>query len=330
MKLKIDKKTRIPIYAQIVEGIKEQIEQGVLLIEDKLPTERQFAVSLSISRNTVSQAYRTLEQEGFIQSRIGHGTFVTGNSMHPEQPRTQMLQRHVRHTVEDALALGFDLTELESAIHSYIENRNKLIASVSMVFIECNFEQANYFSHHLDLDPGVKIIPLLLGDLQKKTKQAISDIKNADIIVTSFYHLSEIQKLVRFSRKEVVAVSLEPDVSTLIRIARLASSCRLGIVTTSNQFLHEIENTLKKNNLNSGSFLGATHSSPENFEKILLECGAIIVSPGRKQELQDKVREGIEVIEFMFSPDRTSINNLKVSIVDLEKANNTRLQSKSD
>ena len=326
MSFKIDKKNSIPIYAQIVEGIKAQIEEGILLMEDKLPTERQFAVSLEVSRNTVSQAYRVLEQEGFIQSRIGHGTFVTGNSMHPEQPRTQMLQRHVRHTVEEALALGFDLSELESAVHNYIENRNKLIASVRMVFIECNFEQANYFSHHLDLDPGVKIIPLLVRDLQKKTKQAISDIKNADIIVTSFYHLSEIQKLVSFSKKAVVAVSLEPDVSTLIRIARLSSSCRLGIVTTSGQFLHEIKSTLKKNNLDSGTFLGATHANPENFEKIMLECGAIIVSPGRRQEVQDKVRKGIEVIEFMFSPDRTSINNLKVSIIDLENANSAKLQ----
>jgi len=322
MKFKINKKSRIPIYAQIIEGVKEQIEQGVLLIEDKLPTEREFAVYLKVSRNTVSQAYRILEQEGFVQSRVGHGTFVTGNSMHPEQPRSQLLQRHVRHTVEEALALGFNLTELESAIHNHIENRNKMISSVRIVFIECNFEQANYFSHHLDLDPGVKIIPLLLGDLQKKTEQAVSDIKKADILVTSFYHLSEIQKLVKFSRKEIIAVSLEPDVSTLIRIARFSASCRLGIVTTSDQFLHEIKNALKKNNLNYASIFGSTRSTPKNFEKILQESDAVIVSPGRKEEVQDKARKGTEVIEFMFSPDRTSINNLKVTIVDLEKANN--------
>ena len=239
MNIRVDKKSRIPIYVQIVEGVKDQIGRGVLLVEDKLPTEREFSADLSVSRNTVSQAYRILEQEGLIQSRIGQGTYVTVSSMHPEQPRSQILQRHVRHTVEEALILGFKLGELESAIHAYIENRNKLIASVRMVFIECNFEQANYFSHHLDLDPEVNITPLLLGDLQKKSKQAVSDIKNADIVVTSFYHLSEIRKLVKFSRKEVIAVALEPDVATLIRIARLASLSRLGIVTTSNQFLHE-------------------------------------------------------------------------------------------
>ena len=253
---------------------------------------------------------------------LAGGTFVTGNSHYHEQSRGQMLLRHVRHSVDEALALGFSLSDLESATREYIKNREKMLATVRMVFIECNYEQANYFSHHLDLDPKVEIVPLILDDLRQGKSSALQELEKADVVVTSFYHLSEIKKIAEFSKKNIEAVSMEPDVATLIRIARLPSSATLGIVTTSDQFLREIKRSLRKNNLQFDVALEASKSSSKALDSILKNAEAIIVSPGRKREIQEKAKKGVEMIEFVFSPDRTSINNLRITIVELEKAQN--------
>jgi len=47
-------------------------------------------------------------------------------------------------------------------------------------------------------------------------------------------------------------------------------------------------------------------------------CDALLVSPQRRQQASEAARPGTEVIEFVFTPDRTSVNNLKVALLELE------------
>ncbi|OON97045.1 MAG: hypothetical protein ATN36_04230 [Epulopiscium sp. Nele67-Bin005] len=65
-----------PIYAQIIDGIKEQVLKGVLKEGDKIPSIRQLAEMLSITPNTVSKAYQELEREKIIVSVRGRGNYV--------------------------------------------------------------------------------------------------------------------------------------------------------------------------------------------------------------------------------------------------------------
>ncbi len=67
-----------PIYEQIVEQIKGMIMQGELQQEEMLPSVRTLSKDLRISALTVKKAYDTLEQEGFIITVHGKGSFVTG------------------------------------------------------------------------------------------------------------------------------------------------------------------------------------------------------------------------------------------------------------
>ncbi len=67
-----------PIYEQIVEQIKGMIMQGELQQEEMLPSVRTLSKDLRISALTVKKAYDTLEQEGFIITVHGKGSFVAG------------------------------------------------------------------------------------------------------------------------------------------------------------------------------------------------------------------------------------------------------------
>lgn len=74
--LKIDARLSIPIYEQIIFGVKELILKGVFKAGDKLPSVRELSTVLTINPNTVSKAYIELEKENIVEVIRGKGTFI--------------------------------------------------------------------------------------------------------------------------------------------------------------------------------------------------------------------------------------------------------------
>lgn len=66
----------LPVYIQIHDQIKRQIEEGVWGIGDRLPSERELAIQFGVSRMTLRQAIQTLADEGILDRKIGSGTYV--------------------------------------------------------------------------------------------------------------------------------------------------------------------------------------------------------------------------------------------------------------
>ena len=77
MEILISFQSKIPIYEQIVMQIKKKIIEGQLEVGTLLPAMRTFAKTLNVSVITVQKAYEILQEEGFITSVVGKGTFVT-------------------------------------------------------------------------------------------------------------------------------------------------------------------------------------------------------------------------------------------------------------
>ena len=67
-----------PLYEQIYEYLKSEIQTGAMKAADRLPSSRHLAEHLQVSRSTVNMAYEQLASEGYIESRRGSGYFVTG------------------------------------------------------------------------------------------------------------------------------------------------------------------------------------------------------------------------------------------------------------
>lgn len=65
-----------PIYEQVKDGIRKLAYSGVLGPDEKLPSVRELAMKLAINPNTISRAYKELEQEGFLYTVTGKGTFI--------------------------------------------------------------------------------------------------------------------------------------------------------------------------------------------------------------------------------------------------------------
>jgi len=73
--LKAIRKTRL--YEEMVEQLHQLIDDGKLKAGDRLPSERELAETFRVSRSSVREAIKTLENEGMVISRPGSGTFIT-------------------------------------------------------------------------------------------------------------------------------------------------------------------------------------------------------------------------------------------------------------
>lgn len=92
MKIIISNSSSVPIYEQIKQTIIEQILNNELQEDEALPSIRNLAQDIKISIMTIKKAYDELENEGYIVSRQGKGTFVApkNTELAKEQAQKEM------------------------------------------------------------------------------------------------------------------------------------------------------------------------------------------------------------------------------------------------
>ena len=81
----------------------------------------------------------------------------------------------------------------------------------------------------------------------------------------------------------------------------------------------EITEILINTNIHFNTLLQTNSSDPDEIDKLVKSCSAVLVSPHQKELVQKRAYPGTKVIEFVFSPDKTSINNLKVATLELTR-----------
>ena len=101
----LDYRDSRPIYEQVKDGLRRLVVTGVMATGDKLPSVRTLAAELAINPNTIQRAYAELEQEGFVVSVTGKGSFVAeGDS--PTAARKAELEEKLIPVMQELRSLG--------------------------------------------------------------------------------------------------------------------------------------------------------------------------------------------------------------------------------
>ncbi len=118
MFLPIDPDRPLPLFAQIMEGVRLAIATGRLKSGDRIPSVRDMAVETRVNPNTVLRAYMELERAGVIETKRGLGYYVTSslNGTLADKERRELLDRRVEELLTSALALGFSPEEVKESI----------------------------------------------------------------------------------------------------------------------------------------------------------------------------------------------------------------------
>ena len=122
MELVISNASNLPIYEQIVEGIKRHISSGALREGDMLPSIRALAKDLRISVITTKRAYEELEREGFIYTVAGKGCFVAARSTEwMREDLLRQIEEHLQEIARLAAAAGVSGEELGQMLRTLRE-----------------------------------------------------------------------------------------------------------------------------------------------------------------------------------------------------------------
>ena len=89
-----------PIYEQVRDGLRHLVVTGALQAGDKLPSVRALASSLAINPNTIQRAYESLEQEGYLYTVAGKGSFAAPHSGVDQGRKEELLGRFDTVTAE--------------------------------------------------------------------------------------------------------------------------------------------------------------------------------------------------------------------------------------
>lgn len=124
MKIIINNSSMQPIYEQIVEQVKNQILQGTLQSEDALPSVRSLARDLKISALTVKKAYDFLEEQGFVVTIHGKGSFISGaNQALMEEEWRREVEECMDGAVKKGRSCGMSDEELRELFDLVMEDK---------------------------------------------------------------------------------------------------------------------------------------------------------------------------------------------------------------
>lgn len=113
-----------PIYEQVKTTLRKLIVSGAMSPDEKLPSVRELASQLVINPNTIQRAYRELEQEGYIISIPGKGSYANLSAQVDEGRKKELLTA-MDEIVAELLYLGVTPDELDRRIREKEAARNE-------------------------------------------------------------------------------------------------------------------------------------------------------------------------------------------------------------
>ena len=123
MNIILNNSSMIPIYEQIVDQVKNQIIAGIIIENDALPSVRALSAELKISALTVKKAYDRLEEEGFVITVHGKGTFVAATDKNLAiEARRKAVEDDFTNAIQKAKAVGMTVDEVREIVESILED----------------------------------------------------------------------------------------------------------------------------------------------------------------------------------------------------------------
>ena len=120
---RIDRRSGVATYLQIVQQTKQALRLGLLEPGDKLPTAREVVEATAINPNTVLKAYRELEREGLVEPRPGQGTFVRRTLARPSAGTDSPLYAELVAWMAKAAGAGLEQEDVAALVTSAMEKQ---------------------------------------------------------------------------------------------------------------------------------------------------------------------------------------------------------------
>ncbi len=122
MEFQCDPTSRVPIYRQLMDQIRQAVARGRLRPATRLPSVRQLSRELVVNPNTVARAYTELEREGVLNTRQGLGVFIAEPQAElSAAARRERFAEALDRFLTEAVHLNFSADEVITAVTKRIK-----------------------------------------------------------------------------------------------------------------------------------------------------------------------------------------------------------------
>ena len=116
IQFRIDTRSGVPPYLQIVRQVEHAVRMGLLQPGDRLPTVKEIASELAINPNTVLKAYRELDHRGLTSGKVGSGTFIKASVTAVSPSQQKLLRRSLHNWMRGARAAGLADADIDALV----------------------------------------------------------------------------------------------------------------------------------------------------------------------------------------------------------------------
>lgn len=288
----------------------EKIRSGTYPVGSKLPTVRKMAEEFGVSKNTTVRAYQALQRKGYLDLVRGSGAFVERSEIIPSTDNgewQEQLNRLIVEAKRNGMGLETILDRMRASAHRIFRSSHLRIC-----FVECNPQDIEAMSDVLRRGVGHSLEGILLSELIARPEEIDSRF---DLIVTSFFHLSQVfQALGTERQKKVVGVNSIPNHAALLNIARLHSPV-IGLVCELPNVMETLTYIIRMYHA-SATVISALFDDEARLKTLVEKADVIVVPLGVSQRLM-VLNPRTPVITVAFTIEQQSIDFLAHRIAEL-------------
>ena len=313
----IDRNAGRAAYRQIISGITSMVGDGLLKPGDRLPSERELAGKLGVSRGTVMKAYDKLCTNGVTQSIEGSGTFISmgQNVISPARKAAAVIE--IEGLVNKLSEQGFSQREIDTHFRLVLNKFSKSPDIVRIAAIDCSPEALFTFDQQLSYISHIQVDRILLPDLETG-KVKPEQFNDYDLILTTSTHNTEISVMLAKMQEKIMQAVVSPDRQTVIDLAGIPKDKKAGILCISKRYRAVIMKYMTRDIYPANIWVIDSHGQPE--AKFFNRLDYVILPPedviaGRTvPAMDDFLEKGGKIINFNYQIERGSLMHIEERI----------------
>jgi DNA-binding transcriptional regulator YhcF (GntR family) len=301
-------------WSEIERAILLRIARKEYTPGQRIPTCEALAAELGANKNTVSKAYRSLAQRGYLLTRAGFGTFISKRPLRISlDGALDGITGLLALAVQEAKLSGLDQAQFRKFVDDVIAQAYGR-AGPRIGFIECNRRDATMLSRDLQLAVAHPIEPLLIDAVLREPQRYLDDY---DILAVNITHLSAIESALGeepgdAGRAQIFGMHIPIDPESLLRVARLRGGTRVGIVCDLRQTLLSLTGMV--DGYNPGLRVdGCLARDRAGIRTLLQSSDVLLVTPSAAERIQIAQAQ-IPIVTLAFRPDTRSVEQLTTLI----------------
>lgn len=318
--LRVNRQISVPVHVQLKTQVRHLITTGTLKPGSQLPTVRQLAGFLRINPNTAAKALAELQQDGYLESRPGRGTFVAERPPDRQRHMARSLEHLVDETLERARRLGYSAEEFLATVAGRAPSAGaRKSKRTRALLVECNWDEISRFSEELEAELPLSVDRMLVEELPERTRRDPSFLCKFGIVITTFYHIHEVKRALATESVSVVALLTATSISTLLRLSELPEGSTVGLVCATAMGSQNLLRSVESAGLAHLKPILAIADDPWSISRMLEATSVVVCSAQVAEKLRAVLPPTAEVIVDNRTLDRGGLDLLRDVLARLDE-----------